>query len=114
LAAEFTKAFDPYVADLMKAAFEDAWSALKASGSVDAAPYRAEWAREVLALRIIDKAHHGERDTAALRDDALAYLAMAKFPRQRSPQASSSSLSISVGLGTGDGGRQFTGQAAAP
>jgi hypothetical protein len=75
---KITKAFDPQVADLMKAAFEGAWTALKVSGSVDAAPYRADWARETLALRIIDRAHHGERDTAALRDDALVYLAQAR------------------------------------
>ena len=38
-------------------------------GDVDATPYRAEWAREILALRIIQVARQGERDVRVLRDD---------------------------------------------
>jgi hypothetical protein len=54
--------FDPPLAKLMRDAFLAAWESVKASGSVDAAPYRSEWARETLALRIIDMAQVGERD----------------------------------------------------
>jgi hypothetical protein len=52
------------------------------SGSVDAAQYRAEWAREVLALRIIDMAQLGERDMEWLREDAVKHLANAKMQRK--------------------------------
>ena len=36
---------------------------------------RADWIRDTLAMRIIEKAQSGERDITRLRDDALAYLA---------------------------------------
>jgi hypothetical protein len=73
--------FDPAVAELMRIAFETAWESVIASGSVDAAPYRSDWARETLALRIIELAQSGERDVDKLRKDALAHLAKATMPK---------------------------------
>jgi hypothetical protein len=40
-----SKSFGPEIAVLMKQAFDAAWQSLKDCGSVDVAPYRAEWAR---------------------------------------------------------------------
>ena len=76
------KSFDPEASELMRQAFEAAWESLNAAGSVDAMPFRAEWARETLALRIIDFAQTGERDVDTLRDDALAHLARSKMQKK--------------------------------
>jgi hypothetical protein len=81
-----TQVFDPPLAKLMRDAFLAAWESVKVSGSVDAAPYRSEWARQTLALRIIDMAQVRERDVDRLRDDALAHLAKAKMPASVSPR----------------------------
>jgi hypothetical protein len=78
-AAYAFQSFCPEDATLMKEAFESAWTALKACGNVDTASYRAEWAREILALRIIDQVHNGIRDLAKLREDAIAHLPQCKF-----------------------------------
>jgi hypothetical protein len=44
-------------------------------------PQYEEWARETIALRIIEVAQKsGERDLDRLRDDALGHLAQAKPP----------------------------------
>jgi hypothetical protein len=72
------KSFDPELAELMQKAFEAAWQSLLQSHDVNAQPSRAAWARETLALRIIDTAQEGERDPDILRDDALAHLAHAE------------------------------------
>ena len=40
-------------------------------------PIREKWAREVLALRIIDGVKGGERDIGRLREDALIHLKLA-------------------------------------
>ena len=72
------KSFDPATAQLMREAFESAWKSVQETGSVDAALYRSEWARETLALRIIEMTERGERNIDRLRSDALAYLSNAK------------------------------------
>ena len=56
-------------------AFNAAWHSLIASGYADAADVNPESAREVIALRIIERAQAGERDITRLHDDALTYLA---------------------------------------
>ena len=66
--------FNPQVAQLMADAFEAAWQELKTSGSSFAAPFREEWTRETLALRIIDLAQAGELSIGRLRDEAIASL----------------------------------------
>ena len=55
---------------------------MQETGSVDAALYRSEWARETLALRIIEMTERGERNIDRLRSDALAYLSNAKPQKQ--------------------------------
>ena len=73
--------FDPAVAMVMREAFDSAWEFLKSNGS----PYtdgKSEWARETLALRIIDTSLKGERDAIKLREDALGFLAQAKPPAE--------------------------------
>jgi hypothetical protein len=41
----------------------------------------ADWARETLALRIIERTQAGEQDVKRLRLDALAHLAQAKIQK---------------------------------
>ena len=60
----------------MSDAFSSAWESVKSSGDPQMVDGKAEWARETLALRIIDKAQAGERDVIRLRDDALEHLAI--------------------------------------
>jgi hypothetical protein len=74
--------FDPAVAIVIREAFGSAWESLKSNGSPDMVDGKAEWARETIALRIIDMAQRGERDASKLRDDALAFLAQAKPPAE--------------------------------
>ena len=73
------KSFDPEVAELMREAFAAAWQSLLQSHNVNAQPSRSAWARETLALRIIDTAQDGEHDPDILRDDALAHLGRAEM-----------------------------------
>jgi ketopantoate reductase len=76
--------FDPELAALMRAAFEAAWNSLTACGSVDTVAYRAEWARETIALYIIEATQRGERDVVKLREEAITHLANATFGRRSS------------------------------
>ena len=69
--------FDPAVAAMMGRAFEAAWSTLRERGELKLAEEREAWAKEMIALRIIDEAQRGERDPDRLRDDALTYLGQA-------------------------------------
>jgi hypothetical protein len=69
------KVFDPQTAEAMREAFEAAWALVEVSGDPKLLDGKAEWAREILALRIIDKAQEGERDSIKLRNDALTFLA---------------------------------------
>jgi hypothetical protein len=71
-------AFDPDTIELLASAFETAWNAVKKSGSPLAAEDQAASTRELLAKRIIEMGHKGERDRRCLVDDALAHLAILK------------------------------------
>lgn len=72
---------DPATAALMSKAFEGAVAKLKESSIVYPAA-QTEWARETLALRIIETVQkRGERDLERLREDALLYLAQSRPPR---------------------------------
>jgi hypothetical protein len=66
--------FDPEATKILTGSFDTAWQMLKTSGSVLAAGYRSASTRELLAKRIIETAHQGERDPMRLVDDALAYV----------------------------------------
>ena len=73
-------AVQPATAALMHKAFESALGTLKESSIVYPEP-ESEWARETLALRIIETVQQrGERDLARVRDDALVHLARARPP----------------------------------
>jgi hypothetical protein len=64
----------------MHNAFENALGKLKESSIVYPGP-ESEWARETLALRIIETVQkRGERDLDRVSDDALVHLAQAKPP----------------------------------
>lgn len=65
--------FEPETAEAMGAAFDSAWQSLLMQGSP--LTLDAGWAREQLALRIIDVTRHGITDAAQLREDALTHLA---------------------------------------
>jgi hypothetical protein len=71
-------AFDPDTVKLLASAFETAWNTVKKSGSPLAADGQAASTRELLAKRIIEMGHKGERDGRRLVDDALAHLAIPK------------------------------------
>ena len=62
------------------------------------APYRAEWARETLALRIIEQAHNGTWDITELCDDALAHLAKAKFGEKEFTPSVTTNTSAQYGV----------------
>ena len=71
---------DPATAALMSKAFEGALAKLSASSVIHPGAH-AEWARETLALRIIETVQkRGERDLERVRDDALLHLAQAEPP----------------------------------
>ena len=71
-------AFDPDTVALLASAFDTAWNTVKKSGSPIAADGQAASTRELLAKRIIEMGHKGERDGRRLVDDALAHLAIPK------------------------------------
>jgi hypothetical protein len=68
--------FDPETASLLASAFEAAWETVKRSGSPLAANGNAPLTREIIAKRIIEAAHAGERDPKRLADDALIHVAL--------------------------------------
>ena len=67
-------AFDPEAVRILVTAFDDAWKSVEASGITFASDRHADAMREIVALRIIDMAQHGEHDVHRLRDDALLHL----------------------------------------
>jgi hypothetical protein len=69
-----TRRFDPEAVEVLSAAFEDAWTKLKQSGSAFTRPAYERGAREMLAKRIIDMAQRGERDRRQLSEAAVTYL----------------------------------------
>jgi hypothetical protein len=70
--------FEPDQVRVLTAAFEEAWKAVQGSGPI-ASNGHAEATREILALRIIEKARLGETDPIRLRDDALLHPAQTKL-----------------------------------
>ena len=74
----FAQSFDPELAATIREAFNLALESAKTSVPAD----ELEWARETVALRIIDTALGGENNVDRLRDDALAFLANAKMKKR--------------------------------
>ena len=70
-------AFEPETIETLVEVFETAWRQVEQSGSKLASPAYQRAAQELLAKRIIEMAQRGERDPAALADDAVNYLARA-------------------------------------
>jgi hypothetical protein len=68
-------AFDPETTNLLGAAFEGAWQALRVAGSPLADETHAASTREILAKTIIARAQQGERDSQRLVEGALTSLA---------------------------------------
>jgi hypothetical protein len=67
-------AFEPETIDFLVSVFETAWKRVEQSGSKLASPAFERAAQEIIAKRIIEMAQCGERDPAALADDAVNYL----------------------------------------
>jgi hypothetical protein len=67
-------AFEPEMIEILASVFEAAWQKVEESGSKLASPAYRGPAQEIIAKRIIEMAQRGERDTAGLADDAVAYL----------------------------------------
>ena len=76
------KSFDPELANAMSEAFTAAWESVKLNASPDMMNGNADWARETLAMRIIDRAQAGECDVKRLHLDAVAHLANAKIEKR--------------------------------
>jgi hypothetical protein len=74
------KTFDPKSATAMGDAFNAAWDSL--TRHADYKDGTEDWARETLALRIIETAQGGETDAERLRDDALAHLANLRIQKR--------------------------------
>ena len=73
------QSFDPELTNIMGKALDAAWASLSPG---ETAPHKRGWARETLALRIIETVKGGERDTTRLRQDALVYLKLATRRQQ--------------------------------
>jgi hypothetical protein len=67
-------AFEPEMIETLVSVFEAAWQKVEQSGSKFASPAYKRAAQEIIAKRIIEMAQRGERDPAALANDAVAYL----------------------------------------
>jgi hypothetical protein len=67
--------FDAEEVRILTTAFDEAWKAVQDSGVSFASNGHSEATREFLALRIIEMAQLGERDSHRLRDDAILHLA---------------------------------------
>jgi hypothetical protein len=68
-------AFDADEVRILSEAFDQAWKAAQETAAPFSSDEHANATRELLALRIIEIAQLGERDSNRLRDDALSYLA---------------------------------------
>lgn len=77
-------AFDPEALSIMTAALDEAWRSLQAAGVYFESRYQVEATRELLALRIIEVAKHGERDQHRLRENALLHLAQSNLAQRNS------------------------------
>jgi hypothetical protein len=69
------KSFDPAATHAMRAAFDNAWRDLEASGNIFSSRFPADRACERIAKRITNMVQRGEREQAVLAEDALDYLA---------------------------------------
>jgi hypothetical protein len=67
--------FDADEVRILTTAFDEAWKAVQDSGVSFVSNGHSEATREFLALRIIEMAQLGERDSHRLRDDAILHLA---------------------------------------
>jgi hypothetical protein len=72
---EHSGAFHPHEVRTLVCAFEKAWEAVVASGTIFATGAQADSARAILAKHIIEAAKQGEGDQRRLRDGALLALA---------------------------------------
>ena len=75
------KSLDPAATHAMRAAFDNAWRDLEASGNIFSSRFPADRACERIAKRITNMVQRGERDPDHLADDALDYLARRTAPR---------------------------------
>lgn len=73
--------FDVDTTKILASAFDTAWLSLQTSGSSFAADDRAAGTRDLLAQRIIEIAHRGERDRRHIVDSALAQFARPELGR---------------------------------
>jgi hypothetical protein len=71
--------FDADEVRILTTAFDGAWKAVKDSGVSFASSGHSEATRELLALRIVEMAQRGERDSRRLRDDAILHLAQSNL-----------------------------------
>jgi hypothetical protein len=71
---------DSQATDLIRQVYENALASLETAGQ--AVGDESDWARETLALRIIELAGRGERDPVRLREGAIARLAVENPTRQ--------------------------------
>jgi hypothetical protein len=67
-------AFEPEMIDTLVSVFEAAWRKVEQSGSRFTSPAYKRAAQEIVAKRIIEMAQRGERDPAALANDAVTFL----------------------------------------
>jgi hypothetical protein len=67
--------FDAEEVRILTTAFDEAWKTVQDSGVSFASNGHSEATREFLALRIVEMAQLGERDSDRLRDDAILHLA---------------------------------------
>lgn len=74
-----TGSFDPDAIRILVASLDDAWRSLKTSGASLTSDKRIEFARTILAKRIIESARRGERDKRRLSEDALLALAQSNL-----------------------------------
>ena len=95
--AMFGIAFAPEDAEILTAAFNDAWERLQTSGAPYAEPDFADAARTHLAKHIISAGRRGDLDKRKLADDALLYLVRQKLSRHP-PDTSLLSSAPALGL----------------
>ena len=77
IANGYAGVFQPEEIKLLVAAYEDAWTTVRASGTfLDG---KTDTVREILAKHIVQEAMARERDQHLLRDAGLAFLAKAQI-----------------------------------
>jgi hypothetical protein len=76
-------AFDPDTVRILAAAFDRAWTSVKASGAPFSTEDHADNGREMIGKYIIAAAKGGERDIRTLADGALLQLATSDLKKLR-------------------------------